>query len=416
MKDRPPVDRSGALALDERDELAPFRERFALPDGVVYLDGNSLGPAPRATAARLRQVVAQEWGGDLVTSWNRHGWLDLPAAVGDAIAPLVGADAGEVIVTDSVSVNLFKLLAAALALRPERRVILTERANFPTDLYVAQGLVAWLGGRAVLRAVERDELPHALDHEVAVLALTHVDFRTGELHDLPGLTAAAHAVGSLVVWDLSHSAGAVPVDLAAADADLAVGCGYKYLNGGPGAPGFAFVASRLHDAIRSPIQGWMGHADPFALEPAYRPAPGIARLLCGTPPILSVAALQAGVAVIAEAGIAALRRKSVALTDLFLGLVERECAGWGLSVASPTDPSRRGAQVSLRHAEAYPIVQALIRDGVVADFRAPDLLRFGFAPAFVRYVDVWDAVARLRSILAERRWDRPELRVRARVT
>jgi len=411
-----PADRAAAEALDATDELAPLRERFVLPDGVIYLDGNSLGPLPRSAAERVRGMVDEEWGRDLITSWTRHGWIDLPSRVGDAIAPLIGAAAGEVVVTDSVSVNLFKLLTAALSLRPGRPVILTERENFPSDLYVAQGVATLLGDRAELHIVDRAELRDALDHRVAVLTLTHVDFRTGELHDLPSLTEAAHRHGALVLWDLSHSAGAVPVGLDEADADLAVGCGYKYLNGGPGAPGFVFVARRLQAEIPASLPGWMGHAEPFELDPAYRPALGIARMLCGTPPILSLAALERGVALVAEAGIERLRRKATALAELFVRRVEATCGEWEFGLASPEDPERRGAQVSLRHPDGYPIVQALIREGVVGDFRAPYLLRFGFSPTFVRYVDVWNAVERLRTVMAERRWDRPEFKVRARVT
>jgi kynureninase len=319
-------------------------------------------------------------------------------------------------VADSVSVNLFKLLGAALELRPGRPVILSERQNFGTDLYAAEGLAGLLGGRAELRLVERVELATALGPEVAVLMLTHVDFRSGAMHDMARWTAAAHEAGALVLWDLAHSAGAVPVDLDGCGADLAVGCGYKYLNGGPGAPAFAFAARRHHEALRSPLQGWMGHAAPFAFEPRYAPAPGVGRLRVGTPPILSLAALECGVAGIAEIGIGPLRAKSLALSELFIGLVERECAGFGFELASPREAERRGSQVALRHPEGYAIVQALIGVGLIGDFRAPDLLRFGFAPAYLRFVDVWDAVAALRGIMEAGSWDRPEHRRRAKVT
>ncbi len=411
-----PRDRAEAEALDAADELAALRQHFVVPEGVIYLDGNSLGPLPRTLPKRLATVVAKEWGEGLITSWNRHGWIDAPLRVGDAIAPLLGAHPGEVVVADSVSVNLFKLLAAALALRSGRSVILTERENFPTDLYVAQGLVDLLGGRARLHMVERGQLEAALDGQVAVLALSHVDFRTGEMHELESMTAAAHRAGALVLWDLSHSAGAVPVDLAGADADLAVGCGYKYLNGGPGAPAFAYVARRLHDQLVSPIRGWMGHAAPFEFSTEYRPAPGVVRLLAGTPPILSVVALAEGVATVAAAGIEQLRRKSVTLTELFIGLLERECGAWGFELASPRSPARRGSQVAWRHPHAFAIVQALIRRGVIGDFRAPDLLRFGFAPAYLRFQDVWDAVQHLRTVMEEGAWRAPEFAVRGKVT
>jgi kynureninase len=411
-----PTRREDALALDAGDQLRAIREEFLLPGGVVYLDGNSLGAFPRATAERVREVMHEEWSRDLIRSWNLHGWIDLPLAVGKTIAPLIGAGPGEVAVADSTSVNLFKLLAAALHLCPGRRVILSERENFPTDLYMAQGLADLLGDRAELRLVDRAELAGALDEHVAVLTLTHADFRTSELHDMAALTAAAHRAGALALWDLSHSAGAVPVALNACDADLAVGCGYKYLNGGPGAPAFAFVAHRLQAELAQPLWGWMGHAAPFEFATGYRPAPGIARLLCGTPPILSLAALACGVEVVAGAGIERLRRKSLALTELFIALVERECAGHGFELASPRESSRRGSQVSFRHPQGYAVMQALIHDGVIGDFRPRDLLRFGFAPAYIRFVDVWDAAARLRRIMDERSWDRPELHVRAKVT
>ncbi len=407
--------REGAAALDAHDELAFLRDAFSLPEGVVYLDGNSLGALPRATAARVRDVVEREWGESLIRSWNAHGWIDLPARVAALLAPLVGAAADEVAVADSTSVNLFKLLAGGLRLRPGRRVILSEEENFPTDLYVAQGLASLLEG-VTLRLVPRADMAQALDESVAVLMLTHVDFRTGALHDMAEWTRAAHRSGALALWDLAHSAGALPVDLAGCEADLAVGCGYKYLNGGPGAPAFAFVARRHHSGFETPLTGWMGHAEPFAFDPRYRPAAGIARLLCGTPPVLSLAALECGVETIARAGVARLRRKSMALTDLFVRLVEQECPGSGLALASPREAERRGSQVSLRHPEGYAIVQALIARGVIGDFRAPDVLRFGFAPAYLRFTDVWDAVAALRAVMSEREWERPEHRARAKVT
>ncbi len=410
-----PLTREGTAALDAGDELAFLREEFALPPGVVYLDGNSLGALPRATAARVRDVVEHEWGESLIRSWNEHGWIDLPVRVAALLAPLVGASVDEVAVADSTSVNLFKLLAGALRLRPGRKVILSEPDNFPTDLYVAQGLASLLGG-VELRLVPPAELAAALDESVAVLMLTHVDFRTGAIHDMAALTQAAHRAGALALWDLAHSAGALPVDLTGGEADLAVGCGYKYLNGGPGAPAFAFVARRHHEAFETPLTGWMGHAEPFAFDPRYRPAPGIARLLCGTPPILSLAALECGVLTLARAGVDRLRRKSMALTDLFVRLVAQECSGFGLELASPHEARARGSQVSLRHPEGYAIVQALIARGVIGDFRTPDLLRFGFAPVYLRFVDVWDAVASLRAVLLGREWERPDYRRRAAVT
>jgi kynureninase len=411
-----PPRRAACEARDAADPLARWRDRFALPDGVIYLDGNSLGPLPRATEAIVRDVVRRQWGEDLITSWNRHGWVDLPQRLGAKIARLLGARPDEVIVADSTSVNLFKLIAAALGLRPGRRVVLSEADNFPTDLYVAEGLSDLLGERVELRLVGAEDLERALDHETALLMLTHVDYRTGRMHDMARLTAAAHAAGALSLWDLAHSAGAVPVDLAAAGVDLAVGCGYKYLNGGPGAPAFLFVAERWHERIRQPITGWFGHARPFAFDPAYRPAPGITRFLAGTPPILSMTALEAGVDLLLEADPRDLRQKSVALTDTFTRLIEERCGELGVTIASPRAAEERGAQVALRHREAYPIVQALIARGVIGDFREPDLLRFGFAPLYVRFVDVWDAVDALCAVMSGRLWDRPAYKQRAAVT
>ncbi len=411
-----PARREEAQALDEADDLRSIRDEFIVPEGVVYLDGNSLGPLPRAAVDRVREVMLVEWGSDLIRSWTSHGWSDLPFTVGRSIAPLVGAEPDEVVVTDSTSVNLFKLLSAALRLRPGRPVILSERENFPTDLYMAQGLGELLGTRAELRLVGRSDVAASLDERVGVLMLTHVDFRTGEILDMPGLTSAAHEAGALALWDLSHSAGAVPVDLNGCEADLAAGCGYKYLNGGPGAPAYAFAARRHLAELRQPLSGWMGHEAPFEFATGFRPAPGVAKLLCGTPGVLGMAALACGVEIVARAGVERLRRKSTALTELFMGLMERECGAHGFEPASPADAAGRGSQVSYRHPNGYAIMQALIRDGVIGDFRPPDLLRFGFGPAFVRFVDVWDAVARLRKILDERSWDRPELAVKAKVT
>jgi kynureninase len=391
--------RDDALALDAGDDIAQCRDRFDLPEGVIYLDGNSLGPLPRATPARLGEVLHQEWGSGLIRGWEDRGWLELSIRVAAAIAPLVGARADEVVVADTTSVNLFKLLAAALRLRPGRRVILSEPENFPTDLYMAGGLADLVGGGVSLRLVERAALGRALDGDVAVLLLAHVDFRTGEMHDLWARTADAHAAGALVLWDLAHSAGALPVELDRSGADLAVGCGYKYLNGGPGAPAFAFVAHRHHTSLRSPLWGWMGHARPFDFDAGYEPAAGVRRLLVGTPSILGLAALECGVASVTGIGTDRLRSKSVALTELFIALVERECAPYGFELASPRDPDRRGSQVALRHPAANAINRALIAEGVIGDHRPPDLLRFGFAPAYLRFVDVWDAVSALRRIM-----------------
>lgn len=424
--------RNDALALDAADPLAPLRDQFVVPEGVIYLDGNSLGVLPRATAARVQQVVAEEWGQGLIRSWNDAGWMDLPQRVGDKIARLVGAGAGELVVADSTSVNLFKVLSAALTITaadaPQRKVILSERSNFPTDLYIAEALARERGFE--LQLAEAHELPALLSDGTAVLLLTHVNYRSGRMHDMAALTRAAHTAGALTVWDLAHSAGAVPVDLRGSDADFvdwrqsksadfAVGCGYKYLNGGPGAPAFVWVHPRHVDRFWQPLAGWIGHAAPFEFTPGYRPATGIARYLCGTPAVLSLAALECGVdtllAAEAHGGLAALRAKSLALTRLFAAQVQATCPG--LVLASPAEDSQRGSQVCFAHPEiAYPVVQALITRGVIGDFRAPDILRFGFTPLYLRFVDAWDASQHLQQVLESGEWRRPEFNRKHAVT
>jgi kynureninase len=413
--------REDALALDGADPLAPLRDQFSLPPGVIYLDGNSLGVLPRSTAARVQQVVTDEWGEGLIRSWNSAGWITLPQRVGDKIAQLVGVGAGELVVADSTSVNLFKVLSAALSISqtdaPARRVIVSERSNFPTDLYIAQALAAERGFE--LRLVEPEDLPAALGAQVAVLMLTHVNYRTGRMHDMAALSRASHEAGALVIWDLAHSAGAVPLALADDGADFAIGCGYKYLNGGPGAPAFVWAHPRHADRFWQPLAGWMGHAAPFEFTPGYRPAAGISRYLCGTPPVLSLAALECGVdsvlAAQALGGMPALRAKSLALTKLFAAQVQAHCPG--LSLVSPLDDAQRGSQVCFGHTEiGYPVMQALIARGVIGDFRAPDVLRFGFTPLYLRFVDAFDAAEHLRQVLNGGEWQRPEFNQRQAVT
>jgi len=410
------VDRETCVSFDRQDPLAWVRDEFVLPEGVIYLDGNSLGALPRQTLPRMTDVIGKEWGSGLIRSWNNAHWIDAPARIGDKIARLIGAKGGEVIVADSTSVNLFKLLAEGLRVQPGRHFILTEASNFPTDLYIAQGLIELLGGNHALRVVEGAEIERALDGSVAVLMLTHVDYASGEIHDMRRITEAAQKVGTLVLWDLSHSAGAVPVDLNAAQVDLAVGCGYKYLNGGPGAPAYLFVAKGLQDAMQSPLSGWMGHAAPFAFEPEYRPAPGMNRQLAGSPPILSMLALEVAIDLWLRVDQQEARRKSMALGDLFIKQVDESCRDLGVEVASPREAKMRGSQVSLRHKEGYRVIRALIDRGVIGDFRTPDLMRFGFSALYTRYVDVFDAVRRLREVLTSRAWDRPEYANRLPVT
>lgn len=407
------LSREDCLDLDRADPLAARRDLFDLPDGVIYLDGNSLGVLPRSVAPRLQAAVAQEWGRDLIKSWNTADWINLPVRVGAKIAPLIGAAASEVIAADSTSVNLFKLAAGALKLRPDRRVIVTEPGNFPTDLYILQGLRDFLDD-VELRVVEPGAIAEALDESVALLLLTHVHYKTGAVHDMAALTAKAHAAGALALWDLSHSAGALPVDLRGAGADLAVGCGYKYLNGGPGAPAFLFIAEALQGSFRTPLSGWMGHAAPFAFSDEYQPAEGVLRGLCGTPSVLGLTALEAALDVFEGVDLAQLRAKSMRLGDLFLDLALARCEGFGLGC--PRDASRRGSQVALTHEHGYPIMQALIERGVIGDFRAPDVLRFGFTPLYLRYVDVWDAVDHLAGVMASEEWRQPRFNEVSAVT
>ncbi|MCS4510215.1 kynureninase [Xylophilus ampelinus] len=438
-------------ALDAHDPLRSLRGHFTLPADTVYLDGNSLGVLPAAAAARVADVVAREWGQDLIRSWNTARWVDLPQRLGDQLAPWIGAGKGEVVCTDSTSVNLYKVLSAALNIAreasPARLRIVSERSNFPTDLYIAEGLCRERGLELVL--VEPEDIAAALTADVAVLMLTHVNYRTGAMHDMAAITAAAHAAGILTVWDLAHSAGAVPVDLRGAGADFAIGCGYKYLNGGPGAPAFVWVNPRHADRFWQPLSGWWGHAAPFRFTPDYQPAAGIGRYLCGTQPIISLSALQCGLDVFDAAvplgGMPALRAKSLALTDLFIRLVEERCDGHGLGLATPRAHEQRGSQVCLTldsspHAPplrgslppegaaaalgrpggggsvAYAIVQALIARKVIGDFRQGDggtgphldILRFGFTPLYIGFEDVWNAVEHLRQVLESGEWRRPE--------
>ena len=401
-----------ARALDDADPLSGMRGRFALPDGLIYLDGNSLGALPRATAAVVAEVIERQWGDDLITSWNRHGWIDAPATLAAKLAPLIGAAADEVLVCDSTSVNLYKLLAAAMAARPGRRVILSEAENFPTDLYIADGLAKLLPG-VVLKTVARADIAAALDGEVAVLMLTHVDYRSGARHDMAALSAAARGAGALSLWDLSHSAGAIDLALSADGADLAIGCGYKYLNGGPGAPAFLYVAAGLQERLRSPLSGWMGHEAPFAFDGDYRPAPGIARFLAGTPSIIAMTALGAGLATFEGVTMKQVEAKAGSLTDYFIACVAAHCPA--LELASPSDAAQRGSHVSFRHPEAYAVMQALIAGGVIGDVRMPDLIRFGFAPLYNSHENAFRAAQRLGEIIDRNLWDDPRYAERAKV-
>lgn len=419
---------------DTADPLRSLRDLFSIPVGVIYLDGNSLGVMPKTAAARAAEVVTQEWGQGLIRSWNTAGWFNLPQRLGNRIAPLIGAGQDEVVVTDTTSINLYKVLSAALSIAaqdaPQRRVIVSERSNFPTDLYIAEGLCKERG--YTLKLVEPHEIAAALTPDVAILMLTHVNYRTGAMHDMTAVTAAAHAAGALTVWDLAHSAGAVPVNLRGAGADFSIGCGYKYLNGGPGAPAFVWVNPQHADRFWQPLSGWWGHAAPFEFTPDYQPAPGITRYLCGTQPIVSLSLLECGLdgfkAAEALGGMAALHAKSLALTDLFIALVEERCPGFGLGLATPREHSQRGSQVCLtrEHAVggsgAFAIVQALIARGVIGDYRAgdggvhKDILRFGLTPLYIGYEDVWNAVEHLRLVLETEEWKQPQFNHKHAVT
>ena len=402
-----------ARALDAADALAFARERFRLPEGVIYLDGNSLGALPKAAPAALANTAERQWGEDLIASWNKHGWIDWPTRIAAKLARIVGAKPQELLIADSTSVCLFKLLAAAAQSRAGRTTILSQKRNFPTDLYVAQGLAGMLGLR--VKAVDPEEIVGAIDEDTAVVTVTHVDYRSAAFYDMRAVNDAARAAGALVVWDLSHSAGAVELDLNGSGAELAIGCGYKYLNGGPGAPAFIYVAEGLQDELQSPLQGWMGHAEPFAFVDDYRPAGGILKFLTGTPSILALAALEAGLDTFDGIAMRDIAAKSRKLSQRFIEEVETRC-GSEVSLASPRDEAQRGSHVVFAHPQGYAVMQALIARGVIGDFRAPDLMRFGFCPLYNRFEEMVRAAEILADILATSEWDQPRFRTRSKVT
>ncbi|MDX9666743.1 kynureninase [Pseudomonas sp. P5_152] len=413
--------RNACLALDAEDSLAPLREQFALPAGVIYLDGNSLGARPVAALERAQAVIAQEWGDGLIRSWNSAGWRDLPQRLGNRLASLIGAGDDEVVVTDTTSINLFKVLGAALKVQagraPERKVIVSESSNFPTDLYIAQGLMDLLQQGYSLRLVDTPEaLAQAIDQDVAVVLLTHVNYKTGYMHDMAAMTALIHECGALAIWDLAHSAGAVPVDLRQADADYAIGCTYKYLNGGPGSQAFAWVSPKLCDLVAQPLSGWFGHVRQFDMESGYEPSKGIARYLCGTQPITSLAMVECGLDIFAQTDMRSLRRKSLALTDLFIQLVEERCAAYDLTLITPREHAKRGSHVSFEHPQGYAVIQALIARGVIGDYREPRIMRFGFTPLYTSFTEVFDAVQILGEILDQETWAQAQFQVRHSVT
>jgi kynureninase len=407
-----------ALAEAERadagDQLGRFRGQFRLPPGVIYLDGNSLGPAPEAALRAVAEAAEREWADGLIRSWNTAGWFELPTRLGDLIAPVIGAGQGEVVVSDTTTINIHKALHAGLSLRTGRRVVVAEAGSFPTDIYAASSLGE--GVRLRLEGVDAPAIEELIDDDVAVVLVNQVDYRSGRRRNVSALTARVHAAGAVAIWDLCHSAGVMEVGLNAAGADLAVGCTYKYLNGGPGSPAFVFCAARHQAKVAQPLAGWWAHARPFAFETGFEPAPDIRRFLCGTQPILSFRALEAGLALAAEADLGAVRAKSVALTERFIALAEAAVGSHGVGMASPRAAEERGSQVALTHPQGYAVMQALIARGVIGDFRAPDIMRFGFAPFYIRHADVVRAVRTLEQVLAGRVWDSERYRARAAVT
>lgn len=408
--------RSDCEALDAQDPLKHKRAAFSIPEGMIYLDGNSLGVLPVNVPARVADAATRQWGETLIKSWNEHGWFHMPQKIGDRIARLIGAPAGSVIAGDTISVNLFKLLGAAAKLNPSRRVILSDNGNFPSDLYVAQGFRDLMDDGYVLKVVAPEQVMDAIDESVAFTMITEVDYRTARLHDMKAVTAKAHDKGALTIWDLAHSAGATPVQLQACDADFALGCTYKYLNGGPGAPAFLYVKPALQDKVQPPLSGWWGHAAPFAFDLEYKPAPGIIRNQCGTQPILSMAALDAALDVWDDVEMNVLRKKSLALCKTFIDLVEQRLSSHGVKVAGPRDMNERGSHVSIHHSQGYAVMQALIANNVVGDFRAPDMMRFGFTPLYTSFAEVWDAVDILARILDKAEWNQPQFLAKKAVT
>lgn len=415
------INRESCVALDKIDGLRHARERFDIADNVIYLDGNSLGALPRSAPAHVAEVTSQQWGRDLIRSWNKHQWINLPQKLGAKIASLIGANASEVIVADSTSVNLFKLLAAVLQMPrvhndKNRRVIISERGNFPTDVYIAQGLNTLLGNRFTLTLVDAGEIKKSLDQTIAAAFITHVDYRTGHVHDMAQLNAAAKTAGTNIIWDLSHSTGAMPIDLNRDGAELAVGCGYKYLNGGPGAPAYLYAAKDLQPQLTTPLSGWLGHAAPFDFLADYAPAAGMDRFLCGTHSAIAFAALECGLDTFENISILDIRKKSLALSDLFWRLMDEHCGQFGFTCVSPREHDQRASHLSFAHAGGYAIMQALIARNVIGDFRQPNLLRFGFTPLYTRYVDVWDAVAIIREVMHSGEWQAAKFQTRNAVT
>lgn len=415
------ITRNNCLLKDQQDSLAEFKQAFALPEGILYLDGNSLGARPKSAQAISQNVIEQEWGDGLVRSWNQAGWFDLPVTLGNKLGQLLGANDNEVVITDTTSLNLFKALAAALRIQknehPKRKIIVAERDNFPTDLYIIQGMIDFIQQDYELRLIDQEyPLEEALDEDVAVLLLSHVNYRTGYLYDMATTNKLAHQFDILTIWDLAHAAGAVPVNLNQDAADFAIGCTYKYLNGGPGSPAFIWVAQKHQQQVWQPLSGWWGHSRPFDMALDYEPANNIRRFLCGTQPIVSMAMIESGLNITIKASMLALRAKSLALTDLFISLVAQECAHHPLTLITPTAHPLRGSHVSYLHPQGFAVMQALIARGVIGDYREPEGLRFGIAPLYLSYTDIWDAVLIFKEILDTKAWDQPQFHQRTIVT
>ncbi len=405
---------------DAEDELANLKSQFDLPQGVIYLDGNSLGAKPIKAMDCAQQVINQQWGTDLINSWNKAGWWDLPVRLGNKIGQLVGALENETVVTDTTSMNLFKVLATAIGIQqqhPTRKTIIAERDSFPTDLYMIEGFMALINQGYKLQLIDQPEdLPQYLDEQTAVVVLSHVNYRTGYLHDMAAVNQQAHAQGALIIWDLCHSIGAVPIDLNGSNSDFAIGCTYKYLNGGPGSPAMLWVHSRYQTAFNQPLSGWWGHAKPFAMDVSYTPADNVRRYLCGTQPIVSMSLVECGVDIFLQTDMQALRQKSLRLTDVLIQLLEQECAGYDLTLITPREHLHRGSHISVRHPHGYAIVQALIARGVIGDYREPEVIRLGVTPLYLSFCDIWQAVQHLKQVLVSQEWAQPQFQTRRQVT
>ena len=410
--------REDFIKLDTLDSIKKVREEFALPKDVIYFDGNSLGPLPKNTIKSLDSVIQREWGDGLIRSWNDENWINLPRNLGNQIAPLIGAKEGEVIVVDSTSVNLFKVLSSALMLNKNRKVIVSEAANFPSDLYILEGVNNMFGESYERCLIDEgdDEIEKYIDSSTAVVVLSHINYKTGRITDLKKITTFAHEKGALVVWDISHSVGVLPMNLHDLGVDFAVGCTYKHLNGGPGAPGFLFVHSSLIEKVSQPLTGWLGHIKPFDFEVEYQPANDINKFICGTPPIIAYKAIESGLEIFKDLSIIEIREKSIKLSEMFIQLMQQECTEFGFTLFSPKNSEQRGSQISFLHENAYSIIQALISHGIIGDYREPNVMRFGISPLYMRFEDVWNAITCLREIMQTGEWQSEKFKNKNYVT